>query len=726
MPTPDNSSNRSHAFVVKARSLVLSAVKTNMFQMKHVWIWPILAAVFLATLGWVLRGVLEKSIRDELASELQMLLETDVTALRIWMRSQEANAVTEANDIQVAALATTLIDFAKEEGIRQIDLLRRPELDDLREELQPTLEAQEYNGFIIVNSDGLVVAAARNDPVGRPAVFGSTNIALKRALNGEPTVAYPTKSQVLLPDSQGELRAERPTMFALAPIENKDGQIIGALGLRIVPAEEFLPILSVARSGDTGETYAFDDSGIIVSESRFDAELRQYGLLSDHENSILNLSIRDPGIDLTSGRRSNQVRSDLPLTKMATAAIDGKSGVDVAGYHGYRGAQVVGAWTWLPEYGIGVATEISVSEAFRSLTILRNVFFSLLGLLAVAAAIIFVFTLRIAKLQSAMRQATSEARRLGQYTLDEKLGEGGMGVVYRAHHALLHRPTAVKFLDSEKSDEQSIARFEREVQHTSQLNHPNTIAIYDYGRTEDGVFYYAMEYLDGLNLEDLVQLHGAQPDGRVVSILRQICASLHEAHSVGLIHRDIKPANIIVNSRGGVFDLVKVLDFGLVKSIDSKKQISITQNTGIVGTPLYLSPEAIQDSSSVDARSDLYAVGAVGYFLLTGSPVFDGNGLLDIIKQHVDSSPLPFSKRSEHSSSAELEKLILRCLSKDPHERPQNARQLSKELAACSVEQLWTEVDAETWWQRNRPTSLDRESISTSDGHLEVTVELPK
>ncbi|CAE7752077.1 pkn3 [Symbiodinium microadriaticum] len=325
-----------------------------------------------------------------------------------------------------------------------------------------------------------------------------------------------------------------------------------------------------------------------------------------------------------------------------------------------------------------------------------------------------------------MRQATSEARRLGQYTLDEKLGEGGMGVVYRAHHALLHRPTAVKFLDSEKSDEQSIARFEREVQHTSQLNHPNTIAIYDYGRTEDGVFYYAMEYLDGLNLEDLVQLHGAQPDGRVVSILRQICASLHEAHSVGLIHRDIKPANIIVNSRGGVFDLVKVLDFGLVKSIDSKKQISITQNTGIVGTPLYLSPEAIQDSSSVDARSDLYAVGAVGYFLLTGSPVFDGNGLLDIIKQHVDSSPLPFSKRSEHSSSAELEKLILRCLSKDPHERPQNARQLSKELAACSVEQLWTEVDAETWWQRNRPTSLDRESISTSDGHLEVTVELPK
>ncbi|MHC2066218.1 protein kinase domain-containing protein [Bremerella sp. T1] len=685
-----------------------------------------MAAVFLATLGWVLRGVLEKSIRDELASELQMLLETDVTALRIWMRSQEANAVTEANDIQVAALATTLIDFAKEEGIRQIDLLRRPELDDLREELQPTLEAQEYNGFIIVNSDGLVVAAARNDPVGRPAVFGSTNIALKRALNGEPTVAYPTKSQVLLPDSQGELRAERPTMFALAPIENKDGQIIGALGLRIVPAEEFLPILSVARSGDTGETYAFDDSGIIVSESRFDAELRQYGLLSDHENSILNLSIRDPGIDLTSGRRSNQVRSDLPLTKMATAAIDGKSGVDVAGYHGYRGAQVVGAWTWLPEYGIGVATEISVSEAFRSLTILRNVFFSLLGLLAVAAAIIFVFTLRIAKLQSAMRQATSEARRLGQYTLDEKLGEGGMGVVYRAHHALLHRPTAVKFLDSEKSDEQSIARFEREVQHTTQLNHPNTIAIYDYGRTEDGVFYYAMEYLDGLNLEDLVQLHGAQPDGRVVSILRQICASLHEAHSVGLIHRDIKPANIIVNSRGGVFDLVKVLDFGLVKSIDSKKQISITQNTGIVGTPLYLSPEAIQDSSSVDARSDLYAVGAVGYFLLTGSPVFDGNGLLDIIKQHVDSSPLPFSERSEHSSSADLEKLILRCLSKDPHERPQNARQLSKELAACSVEQSWTEADAETWWQRNRPTSLDRESISTSDGHLEVTVELPK
>ena len=200
-----------------------------------------------------------------------------------------------------------------------------------------------------------------------------------------------------------------------------------------------------------------------------------------------------------------------------------------------------------------------------------------------------------------------------------------MGVVYKGHHAMLRRPTAIKMLDVDKVNEGSIERFEREVQITSQLNHPNTVAIYDYGRTPEGVFYYAMEYLDGIDLQTLVERYGPQPVPRVIHILLQVCGSLYEAHSLGLVHRDIKPANIMLNRRGGEPDVVKVLDFGLVKAVDDQKQAGLTQQASLTGTPLYMSPEAIQLPNSVDARSDLYAVGAVGYFLLTGHPVFEAD-----------------------------------------------------------------------------------------------------
>ena len=215
---------------------------------------------------------------------------------------------------------------------------------------------------------------------------------------------------------------------------------------------------------------------------------------------------------------------------MAASAVQGEDGVDVTGYGDYRGVPVIGAWTWLKDYGFGVATEQDVAEAFRPLYVLREAFWGMFALLVVAAVAIFIFTIVVARANRAARLAALEAMQLGQYTLDEKLGEGGMGVVYRAHHAMLQRPTAVKFLGSEKTNDQTIARFEREVQLTAKLNHPNTIAIYDYGRTPEGIFYYAMEYLQGINLEDLVKRYGPQPEGRVISILRQVCGSLAEAH----------------------------------------------------------------------------------------------------------------------------------------------------------------------------------------------------
>jgi serine/threonine-protein kinase len=325
-----------------------------------------------------------------------------------------------------------------------------------------------------------------------------------------------------------------------------------------------------------------------------------------------------------------------------------------------------------------------------------------------------------------LREKATDAMRLGQYTLEEKIGEGGMGVVYRASHAMLRRPTAVKLLNEASAGRESIARFEREVQLTSRLTHPNTIAIYDYGRTPEGVFYYAMEYLDGITLEDLVHQFGAQPAERVIHIVRQMCASLFEAHRIGLIHRDVKPANAILCERAEVYDVLKVVDFGLVKEIDAPtllgevprvepgngavRRSSETQVGTVVGTPLYMAPECILTPDQIDARSDLYSVGCVAYFLLTGTDVFPAQTVAEVCGRHASMPPDPPSQRLRDVSAgksaaivrSDLERVILRCLAKSPKDRPADARELSEALARCEDGRRWADTDAAAWWKEHR------------------------
>jgi hypothetical protein len=312
-----------------------------------------------------------------------------------------------------------------------------------------------------------------------------------------------------------------------------------------------------------------------------------------------------------------------------------------------------------------------------------------------------------------LREQVRSAQKLGQYTLEQKLGEGGMGVVYRASHAMLRRPTAVKLLPPAKVGEKALARFEREVQLTAQLTHPNTVTVFDYGRTPDGVFYYAMELLSGPNLEQLVEATGPQPPERVVHLAAGVCGALQEAHELGLIHRDIKPANILLVQRGGQRDVPKVVDFGLVKDVSADADAGVTQDGQLTGTPMYMAPEALSDPDAVDGRSDLYALGAVAYYLLTGEPVFNGNTVVEICGHHLHSKPQPLSERAAEPVDPELEALVLRCLEKDPAARPATAGELQRALRELPLSE-WTGVDAEAWWQQHGEAIRDRQAAEAS------------
>lgn len=319
-----------------------------------------------------------------------------------------------------------------------------------------------------------------------------------------------------------------------------------------------------------------------------------------------------------------------------------------------------------------------------------------------------------------LRKAVSDIRKLGQYTLEEKLGEGGMGVVYRASHAMLRRPTAIKLLSPDRTGKESLTRFEREVQRTAMLTHPNTVTVYDYGRTTEGVFYYAMELLEGVTLEEIVRIDGPQPEERVIHLLEQAAASLAEAHDAGLIHRDVKPGNILVVDRGGIADLVEVLDFGLVKDVGYKEregtplETALTRADAITGTPLYIAPETVTDPENVDARTDLYALGAVGYWLLTGTHVFGGKSVLEVCGHHLHSTPEPPSRRLGRPVGGDLEALILACLSKRPEDRPASAHVLREKLRECAAAGGWTQARASEWWTLHRSKPRAEEGRTTA------------
>jgi eukaryotic-like serine/threonine-protein kinase len=309
-------------------------------------------------------------------------------------------------------------------------------------------------------------------------------------------------------------------------------------------------------------------------------------------------------------------------------------------------------------------------------------------------------------------QQVRRARELGSYRLEEPLGKGGMGEVFRATHQMLARPAAVKLIRSEIIGSSTpaaarviVERFRREAEAAASLRSPHTIGLYDFGVSQDGTFFLVMELLDGLDLETLVERFGPLPPERAVHLLRQACDSLAEAHARGLVHRDIKPSNIFTCRMGLEVDFVKVLDFGLVKAFDEPKEAgpALTRENMVHGTPAFIAPEQAMGRADVDARVDIYATGCVAYWLLTGRLVFTSDTPMGYLVHHIHTPPRPPSTLAELPIPPALDTLILSCLAKDPAQRPQSARELSRQLAEIECTRPWTEERAREWWDKHQP-----------------------
>jgi tRNA A-37 threonylcarbamoyl transferase component Bud32 len=575
-------------------------------------------------LGMLVLRTLETTIRAQLGAVLTATLQTSSTAVESDLDELLRAAGSLHDDPALTAHGVACSSGAA------------ADCAEVRERLHALVRGGRYLWGGFISRDGQVLAEAGTRPTAvlRPEL--RLSIGNLSGTGAEQLQAHAGPAGALLP--------------LVVPIAAGAGVIW--LDAKLTPVER---VVRAARTGRSGETYLFDRSGRLLTQSRFAAQL------------LSSMS-----------------------TRAVVSATAGQSGVDLDGYPDYRGVPVVGAWRWLPALELGVVTELDVVDAYRSLGGIQRLFAAVLGLLGLALLGTMLAALRARREHARAARAELRAERFGQYELEQKLGEGGMGVVYLARHALLRRKAAIKLLRPDRVSEDAFRRFESEAQLTSTLSHPNTVDVYDFGRSASGEFYYVMEYLEGLDLQRLVVHFGPLPEARVVHFLRQLCDSLSEAHELGMVHRDIKPANLFACTRGGIADTLKVLDFGIA-------QIG-RADADAIGTAAYMAPELFESPDSVSARSDLYAVGVVAQFLLTGLTPFAGDSTQQIAQAQLTRTPEPIVLPDGAQLDPALGAAIRACLARNPDSRPASARSLHKLLGASPLCGRWTGADADAWW----------------------------
>ncbi len=633
------------------------------------------------------------------ASSLRRSLETEVGEQSQAFQNWHLTSMTAVESLVSNARVRDLVDKYLDEGIAQAasaveDKQRAANLQQaIEESLGEQVVYSLLNRDLVSLAHAPVLSTERGTAKVGQALFRNNEIV--RAINGEFTIRFPNPKLNPLPAPFSDTR-----MVVCCPVKNSEQKTLGVLILQCDAFDASLRSLLASWNSESyaGESYLLNAAGERLSEPKNSKHLQELERLLTSESqaedsgfaqavgTIQNVLVRDPGVAILEGKLPEQSSPNWPLTEAADALSRYQDGINADGYRNYVGTEVVGAWRWLATQRVGIVHEVPRAEAFAFRDTLDKALGSSL-VFSLLAALVGVIVAR-------PRRRPRQLRTVGPYQIKELIGEGGMGKVYLAEHSLLCRPTAVKILSREKAELSVLMRFEREVQLASQLTHPNTIAIYDFGRNDEGIFYYAMEYVDGGHIGQLIEFAGPLPEGRCIYLVRQLCFALREAHLAGVVHRDIKPQNVMVCDRGGEPDFIKLVDYGLVKAFVAGISDSSTQTNIIIGTPRFMAPERLQSPWLADPRVDIYSIGALLYFMLTAElpPLVAPTGSKDPIQlgvETIDIQPhtVPFGD------------LLSMCMSYEPAARPSSVASLLHQLDLLAVRFPWTRDDSENWWK---------------------------
>ncbi len=648
-------------------------------------------AMLLVAGGVAVDVATRAEMRRDQAKHLAMLHDANLVALRTWFDSREEFAMLWTTDEEVRAQIVRLVDGEAEASPEE--LRHAPELAAIRADLGRACAVAGCSGFDVLDRRGRILAASDDRRLGAYVELEARPL-LAQALDGHAVATPPVTRVVDATHGPDLTEPIESAMFTASPVRAADERVVAVLVFRIPSRERLERLLQWDPSRQRpAETYAFDSRGVFLTEPRYVDELRARGVLGAADGARFRLEARAPPADLRDRRRSVGPWLSLPLARPVAEAVSGRSGSDVAGYRSYHGRMCIGSWSWLPEHRVGVVTEMELAEEMSALAVPRLGWMAAVAMVVLSAASALVS----ARLFSQVGKRLAAAESAGQYRLVAPIGEGGSSTVYLGRHRFLRRPTAVKVLSPQLVTAADRARFEREVQVTARLRHPNTVQVYDFGATKEGGFYYAMELVPGLALDQLVERFGPQADGRVANILAQVCGSLGEAHALGFVHRDVKPSNVRLADQGGVPDFVKVLDFGLAREFERGGSGSFSL-AGMVGTPAFMPPEAFIDPKAFGPSGDLYSVGAVGYFLLTATPPSSVENVFRLMEAQRLVPVVPPSDRLGRRVDPVLEELLMRCLEFAADRRPSSARGLAASFAACPSRVSWTVGDARGWW----------------------------
>ncbi|MDD7984346.1 protein kinase [Lentisphaera marina] len=620
--------------------------------------------------GIKVKSSLDSGVQTIVSSNLESMLKHSVRDLKHW----HVETSNKAKDIIVTTDIVTNIELLTKPTLHNFTLTK-----DLKSRI--SLKTIETFGtaahFVIIDLQGKVLLKNSNYKLS-PSLLKTI----------QPQIVQGRTSPLILWDKPKQPNGASNEMVILTPVIKYTEIIAYAVYIHI-PTTTLSEILLNSSLGDTGKSYLLRGDGSIICGSHLSEEAN-FNEHSEHSH------IDTDSIDNT----PTFPDSELKLVP----------------YNNYNNIKTVGAWTYLKDWDITLVIEVSSAEVYALLLPVQRLFtwgaVTIVLVVLLLGLISYLANKFNAKYHLA-RKTINELDELGQYKLIKKIGEGAHGVVYEAKHQLMQRNTVIKFLKPELCSDKNVQSFTEEVKLCSKLEHPNTIKIYDYGQTVDGLFYYVMEFLNGIDLDKIIKQFGPLPPERVIFILNQICSSLQEAHALNLIHRDIKPQNILLCKQGGEFDVIKVLDFSLATRI---KELNNTGDT-IHGTPNYIAPEVITDQN-VDHLADLYSLGITGYYLLTGKYPFESNenSVSDILRQHLNEPPITISNISSVSIPKDLENVILSCLEKDKLTRPQSAKELASLLKSCSSFDQWSSECAERWWTENihpTPNIINEHIIKT-------------